>query len=153
MQSFRATEILVGLFMVFGFIALFVLAMQVSNLASYQQDESYTLEGRFDNVGGLTVRSPVKAGGVTVGRVSEIGYDNEYLEPYVKMAIDSRYNQFPLDTSAAIFTSGLLGEQYIALQPGAELEALKDGDRLQITQSAVILEQLIGQFLYQQANK
>ncbi|MFQ5487524.1 MAG: outer membrane lipid asymmetry maintenance protein MlaD, partial [Gammaproteobacteria bacterium] len=136
-----------------GIAALFMLAMKVSNLKTLGTDEGYMLSARFDNIGGLKVMSPVRAGGVLVGRVVAIDYDQETYEAQVQMIIYPKYNQFPKDTTASIFTSGLLGEQYISLEPGSEEASLKEGDAIHITQSALILEQVLGKFLYSQAGK
>jgi len=144
----RSVEIIVGLFVALGLAALFVLAMKVSNLSALQQGGGYELTAYFSNVGGLKVRSAVSASGVTVGRVVDISYDDRTYNAKVTLEIRDRYDQFPIDTSASIYTSGLLGEQYISLAPGAESEYLKDGGQIRHTQSAVVLEQLIGQFLY-----
>ncbi len=153
MKKMSAIEIMVGLFVVAGIAALFMLAMKVSNLNTIGTDEGYMLSARFDNIGGLKVMSPVRAGGVLVGRVVAIDYDQEAYEARVTMIIYPKYNQFPTDTTASIFTSGLLGEQYISLEPGSEETYLKDGDEIHLTQSALILEQVLGKFLYSQANK
>lgn len=147
----RSVEIVVGLFVALGLAALFVLAMQVSNLSALQRGEGYEVTAYFSNVGGLKTRSPVNAAGVTVGRVVAIEYDQRTFNARVTMEIQRRYDQFPVDTSASIYTSGLLGEQYVALSPGAEEETLGHGDPIHQTQSAVVLEELIGQFLYEQA--
>jgi len=144
----RKIEILVGLFVAAGIAAFFMLAMSVSNMSSYSTGESYELKARFDNIGGLKVRSPVSAGGVTIGRVSDIQYNNESYEAEVSMKIEAKYDRFPIDTAASILTSGLLGEQFIGFEPGAEEEFLKAGDVIDLTQSALVLEQIIGQFLY-----
>ncbi|WP_353570800.1 outer membrane lipid asymmetry maintenance protein MlaD [Candidatus Albibeggiatoa sp. nov. BB20] len=152
MQS-RTIEIWVGFFVALGLAALFMLAMQVSNLANVQTNDGYQISAKFDNIGGLKVKSPVKVGGVKVGRVSTIQYDDEIYQAIVTMTIDSQYQRLPADTSASIFTAGLLGAQYIGLDVGADEEYLANGDELFITQSAVILEQLIGQFLYNTAAK
>ncbi len=150
----RTIEIGVGLFVACGMAALFMLAMQVSNLASIGgDDDSYKLTAAFENVGGLKVRSPVTVSGVRVGRVDAIDYDTTAYEAVVTLRINSAYNAFPDDTSASIFTAGLLGEQYIALDPGGSMENLTDGSRIQLTQSALVMEQIIGQFLYNMANK
>jgi phospholipid/cholesterol/gamma-HCH transport system substrate-binding protein len=149
----RTLELLVGLFVAAGMAALFMLAMSVSNLASYGNDGGYTIKARFDNVGGLKVRSPVSASGVRVGRVTEIQYDTEGYEALVTMSINQQYDKFPLDTAASILTSGLLGEQFVGLEPGAEEEYLAAGADVDITQSALILEQIIGQFLYSKADE
>ncbi len=148
----RKIEILVGFFIVAAIAAFFMLAMSVSNLSSYGGGEQYTIEARFDNVGGLKVRSPVSAGGVRIGRVTDIQYSSETYEAIVSMAIDMQYDKFPLDTAASILTSGLLGEQFVGFDPGAEEDYLKDGDTIDLTQSALVLEQIIGQFLYSQAD-
>lgn len=151
-MSTRAIEIAVGLFVAAGMAAFFMLAMKVSNLASFSGDGGYYVNASFENIGGLQVRSPIKAGGVTVGRVAAIQYNNETYQARITMQIDEAFNQFPTDTSASILTAGLLGEQYVGLEPGAEEEYLKDGDNLQLTESAMVLERMIGQFLYNQAS-
>ncbi|GMR01359.1 MAG: outer membrane lipid asymmetry maintenance protein MlaD [Gammaproteobacteria bacterium] len=148
----RKIEILVGLFVAAAIAAFFMLAMNVSNLSSYNSGESYQLTARFDNIGGLKVRSPVAAGGVRIGRVSDIQYNNETYEAVVSMSIEAKYNKFPIDTAASILTSGLLGEQFVGFEPGAEEEYLKQGDVIDLTQSALVLEQIIGQFLYSKAD-
>ena len=147
----RTLELLVGLFVAAGFAALFMLAMSASNLASFGGEDGYVIKARFDNIGGLKVRSPVAASGVRIGRVSDISYDLEGLEAVVSMSIDPQYNVFPIDSSASILTSGLLGEQYIGLQPGADDDYLLDGNEITITQSAIILERVISQFLFSKA--
>jgi len=146
----RKIEILVGLFVAAAIAAFFMLAMSVSNMSSYTGGESYQLTARFDNVGGLKVRSAVAAGGVTIGRVSDIQYNSETYEAVVSMNIESKYNKFPIDTAASILTSGLLGEQYVGFEPG---DYLKQGDVIDLTQSALVLEQIIGQFLYSKADE
>jgi len=150
----RAIEIGVGLFVAAGFAALFMLAMQVSNLGTFGggNGDSYSISATFSNVGGLKVRAPVTVSGVRVGRIDAIDYDLQAYEAVVVMRIDSAYDRFPEDTTASIFTSGLLGEQYIALEPGGSMENLVDGSRIQLTQSALVLEQIIGQFLYSMTN-
>jgi phospholipid/cholesterol/gamma-HCH transport system substrate-binding protein len=144
----RTIEITVGLFVAVGIAALFMLAMKVSNLATYGGNEGYVISARFDNIGGLKVRSPVSASGVRVGQVVAIEYDSDGYEARVSMSIDPQYDKFPIDTAASIMTSGLLGEQFVGLQPGAEEEFLAAGSEIELTQSALILEQIIGQFLY-----
>ncbi len=148
----RKIEILVGLFVAAAIAAFFMLAMSVSNMSSYGAGENYELKARFDNIGGLKVRSPVSAGGVRIGRVTGIHYNSDSYEAIVSMAIDEQYNKFPLDTAASILTSGLLGEQFVGFEPGAEEEYLKAGDVIDLTQSALVLEQIIGQFLYSKAD-
>ncbi len=151
----RTIEIGVGLFVALGIAALFMLAMQVSNLGSIVSGsgDSYTITATFENVGGLKERAPVTVSGVRVGRVDAIDYDLEAYEAVVILRIDSAYDRFPEDTAASIFTSGLLGEQYIALEPGGSMENLEEGDRVQLTQSALVLEQIIGQFLYSMTSR
>ena len=150
MQS-RTVEIWVGLFIAAGMAALFMLAMQVSNLTLVNSDEGYNVTARFENISGLKVRAAVTVAGVRVGRVTDIGFDPQTFEAVVTMNISNQYNQLPLDTSASIFTAGLLGEQYVGLEPGGEMEFLEDGSEIILTQSALILEQLIGQFLFSKA--
>lgn len=150
MQS-KTVEIAVGMFVALGLGALFVLAMQVSNLSNLGGNEGYEIKAGFDNIGGLKVRSPVTVSGVRVGRVAAIDYNPETYQAEVTLRIEPRFEGFPLDTSASIFTSGLLGEQYVALEPGGDLETLRDGDRITLTQSALVLEQLIGKFLFSKA--
>jgi phospholipid/cholesterol/gamma-HCH transport system substrate-binding protein len=150
-MSNRTIEIAVGLFVAAGLAALFMLAMKVSNLANYTGDDGYVISARFDNIGGLKVRSPVSASGVRVGQVVGIAYDSDGYEARVSMSIDPQYDKFPIDTAASVLTSGLLGEQFIGLQPGAEEEFLKDGSEIELTQSALVLEQIVGQFLYNMA--
>jgi len=139
-----------GAFVAAGFAALLVLALKVGNLGAEAPKEVYRIEARFDNIGGLKVRAPVRSAGVLVGRVADIRFDNERYQANVTMALDKRY-AFPKDTSAAILTSGLLGETYIGLDAGGEDKRLAEGDRITITQSAVVLERLIGQFLFNKA--
>ena len=152
-MSSRRIEIMVGLFVAAAVAAFFMLALKVSNMSSYGNGDSYELIARFDNIGGLKVRSPVSAGGVRIGRVSDIQYNSESYEAVVRMSIDTRYNKFPLDTAASVLTSGLLGEQFIGLEPGAEEDFLKNGDSIDLTQSALVLEQIVGQFLYSKAEE
>jgi len=152
-MSTRTIEIMVGLFVAIGIAALFMLAMKVSNLATYGGGQGYTITAEFDNIGGLKVRSLVSASGVRVGQVTGIEYDSEGYEALVTMSIDPQYDKFPIDTAASIMTSGLLGEQYVGLQPGAEEEYLKAGSKIELTQSALVLEQIIGQFLYSKADE
>ena len=151
MRQTKTTEMLVGMFIAAGLAALFVLAMKVSNLSALTQGDSYQVSARFENIGGLKVRSPVTVGGVRVGRVSGIDYDSDRYEAVVRLDLDRRFNKFPDDTSASIFTSGLLGEQYIALEPGGSEEFLQDGSEIEMTQSALVLEKLVGKFLFDKA--
>ncbi len=147
----RKTELLVGLFVALAIAATLMLGLKVANQGSVGQGESYTLYAKFDNVGGLKVRSSVKVGGVNIGRVEDISLDPEDFTPVVKLSISTRYNTFPETSSVAILTSGLLGEQYVGFQPGfsyGDIENLKDGDYIADTKSALVLEDLIGQFLF-----
>ncbi len=153
MRQSRTIEIWVGLFVAAGLAALFVLAMQVSNLTAVSGDEGYEIKARFENISGLKVRSPVTMAGVRIGRVVDIGFDHETYEAVVTLRIDSAFDQLPDDTSAAVLTSGLLGEKYVGLEPGGSFDYLSDGDLIQLTQSSLVLEQLIGQFLFSQAEK
>jgi phospholipid/cholesterol/gamma-HCH transport system substrate-binding protein len=142
----------VGLFVIAGFAALLFLALKVGSTSAVSASNSYEVVARFDNIGGLKPRAPVKSAGVVVGRVADIRFDNETYEAAVTLRLDKRY-AFPKDTSASIMTSGLLGEQYVGLEAGGDSQALKDKDRVLITQSAVVLENLIGQFIYGKAQE
>ena len=140
-----------GCFVVAGIVVLVVFALQVSNASTtYHTGDAYRANAEFDNIGGLKVRAPVKSAGVVVGRVEDIQFDNQRFVARVTMKLDKRY-QFPKDTSVSILTAGLLGEQYIGLEAGGDSTMLKDGETLKITQSAMVLEKLIGQFLYNKA--
>lgn len=147
-MQIKNVEIMVGIFVAAGIAALFMLAMKVSNLSSFAEGGGYTLTARFENIGGLKPRSPVRIGGVRIGRIAAIDYDSDAYEAVVSMMIDDRYRQLPVDTSASIYTAGLLGEQYIGLEPGGEQEYFKDGDEIQETQSALVLERMIGQYMF-----
>ena len=153
MMRLRLIEIAVGVFMAAGFVALFFLAMKVSNLGAASVTDGYQVTARFDNVGSLKVRAPVTMAGVRVGRVEAIGFDKDTYEAVVSMRIDRRYDTIPADTFANIFTAGLLGEQYVGLSPGGSDEFLADGDQFDHTQSALVLEQMIGQFLFSKAEE
>ena len=143
-------DLWVGVFVVLGFAGLLFLAMKVGNLASFSTDETYQVQARFANIGGLQVRAPIKSAGVVVGRIAGIRFDNESYEAIVLMNLAATY-QFPRDTTAKILTSGILGEQYVGLEAGGDGVMLKHGDRLRLTQSAVVLENLISQFLFNKA--
>lgn len=145
-------DLWVGLFVVAGMGALLFLALKVGSMNVVKTADSYELHARFDNIGGLKNRAPVKSAGVVVGRVTDIQFDSENFEAAVTLRIDNRY-AFPKDTVAAIMTSGLLGEQYISLDAGGDTVNLKDKDKIFLTQSAVVLENLIGQFLYGKAQE
>jgi phospholipid/cholesterol/gamma-HCH transport system substrate-binding protein len=153
MQQTKMVHLWVGLFVAIGIASLFMLAMKVSNISAFADAEGYELILNFDNIGGLKVRSPVTMAGVVVGRVSDISFDKEIYEAEVRVTIENQYDNIPKDTSASIFTSGLLGEQYIGLEAGGSDTFLKQGDRFKLTQSAVVLEQLIGQFLVSKASE
>ena len=143
-------DLWVGIFVAAGFAALLFLALKVGNLASFSSAQTYPIYAKFANIGGLKVRAPIKSAGVVVGRVADIRFDNESYEAIVAMNIDTAY-QFPRDTTAKILTSGILGEQYLGLEAGGDGVMLKSGDRLRLTQSAVVLENLISQFLFNKA--
>ncbi|MDD5460619.1 MAG: outer membrane lipid asymmetry maintenance protein MlaD [Methylococcales bacterium] len=153
MQHHSTQDTLVGLFVASGIVALFFLAMQVSNLSTFVEEDSYTITARFENSGGLKVKSPVSAAGVKIGKVSNILFDPQTYQSVVQMSIYSRYNTMPEDTTASIFTAGLLGEQYVNLDPGGSDVYLKDNGKIEITQSAIILEKAIGQFLFKSAEE
>lgn len=153
MARMRVVEILVGAFMAAGFVALFFLAMQVSNLSAASAGNGYAIEARFDNIGSLKVRAPVSMAGVRVGRVESIQFNQDTYQAVVTMRIDEDYDRIPSDTFANIFTAGLLGEQYIGLDPGGSPDYLRDGDQVEHTQSALVLEQMIGQFLFSKAEE
>jgi len=145
-------DLWVGFFVVLGFAALLFLALRVGNLSAANFAETYPLTAKFDNIGGLKVRGPVKSAGVVVGRVTEISFDPQSYEAVVTLTIDGRYH-FPKDTFASILTAGLLGEQYIGLDAGGDEKMLKTGDVFAKTQSAVVLEKLISQFMFNKASE
>ena len=153
MQNANTQDTLVGLFVAAGIAGLFFLALQVSNLSSFTDHDSYTVTARFQNSGGLKVKSPVSAAGVKIGQVVSISFDPKNFESVVNMSIDSKYNSLPDDTTASIFTAGLLGEQYVSLEPGGSEEYLRNGGKIEITQPAIILEKAIGQFLFKSAEE
>lgn len=149
----RATlDLWVGFFVAIGLAALLFLALKVGNLASSSGGETYRLQAEFDNIGGLKVRAPVKSAGVVVGRVAEVRFDPESYKAVVAMQVDSRY-KFPRDTILTINTSGILGEQYVGFVVGGDTEMLKDGAMVKKTQSAVVLENLISQFMFNKAQE
>ncbi len=143
-------DLWVGVFLFAGFAALLLLALKAGNLGAENVKETYKVEARFENIGGLKVRAPVRSSGVLVGRVHEINFDNDRFQASVVLALDKRY-KFPKDSSAAILTSGLLGEQFLGIDAGGDVTLLKEGDKIVLTQSAVVLEKLIGQFLFSKA--
>ena len=149
----KTLEFLVGLFVLMGFVALLFVSMQAANLGNFSfNSHTYEVSANFDDIGGLKARAPVKSAGVVVGRVKSIGFDPQTFQAKVVMDLDEQY-KFPVDSSAKILTSGLLGEQYIGISPGGEDGNLKAGSRIEMTQSALVLENLISQFLYQFAEK
>jgi phospholipid/cholesterol/gamma-HCH transport system substrate-binding protein len=143
-------DLWVGLFVVAGLGALTILALKVGNMGSFGGTETYQLFAEFSNIGGLKPRAAVKSSGVVVGRVAEITFDNDKFLAKVNMNIEKRY-KFPKDTSASILTAGLLGEQYVGFEGGAEEVVLTNGETIKLTQSAVVLEKLISQFMYSKA--
>ena len=146
----KSLDLWVGLFVLLGAASLFFLAMKAGNMSSLSFEATYPVITKFDNIGGLKPRAPVKSAGVVVGRVGDIGFDDKTFQAIVTLNLDSSY-KFPKDTSAKILTSGLLGEQYIGLEPGGDTNNLVAGDRIKMTQSAIVLENLISQFLYSKA--
>ncbi len=149
MQS-KTLDFWVGLFVLLGAGAVFFLALKAGNLSSLSFDQTYVVTTKFDNIGGLKPRAPVKSAGVVVGRVGNISFDDKTFQALVTLNLESRY-QFPKDSSAKILTSGLLGEQYIGLEPGGDVNNLMAGDKIKMTQSAIVLENLISQFLFSKA--
>lgn len=144
-------DLWVGIFVALGLAALLGLAMKVGNLTTSTIGETYVVTANFENIGGLKPRAPVKSAGVVIGRVSEINFDPKTYEAIVSLHIDKRYS-FPKDTFANIYTAGLLGEQYVGLEAGGDEKNLQNGDKITQTQDAVVLEKLIGQFLYSKAS-
>ncbi len=147
MMEKRALEFWVGLFVLAGILALVMLAFKVGNLTSSDVSDGYTVEARFEDIGGLKAKAPVTMAGVRIGRVVGVSFDNERYQAVVKLSIDGRYQNIPDDSSASILTSGLLGEQYIGISAGGSEDYLKAGDQVLLTQSALVLENLIGQLM------
>ena len=143
-------DLWVGLFVLLGALAVLFLALKSANLLSLNWQSTYSVTAKFDNIGGLKPKAAVRSAGVVVGRVESITFDDKTYQAVVRLAMDRRY-QFPKDSSLKILTSGLLGDQYIGVQAGAEAENLQEGDKVSDTQSAVVLENLISQFLYSKA--
>ncbi len=152
MQKTKLMEFRVGIFVLLGMVALAFLAYKVSNLSESINSDSYEVKAKFSNIGGLKARSPVNIAGVKIGEVQAVFYDQEQYEAVVILKIDSRYNKLPEDTSASIFTAGLLGEQYVGLDPGGSDIFLEAGGEITLTQSAIILEKVIGEFLFSQVS-
>ena len=151
MLQSKSVEIIVGIFVLLGLGALLMLSMKVSNLSSLGESNGYKIEAEFLNIGGLKTRSPVKMAGVVIGRVSDIYIDDKTYNAVVVMNINNEYDNIPQDSSASIYTAGLLGEQYVSLEPGGSETFLDAGDQINITSDAVVLEQIIGQFMYNKA--
>lgn len=146
----KSLDLWVGIFVLLGAAALLFLALKAGNMSSLSFDKTYAVTTKFDNIGGLKPRAPVKSAGVVVGRVGDIHFDDKSFQAVVTLNLEGSY-KFPKDSSAKILTSGLLGEQYIGLEPGGDTENLAQGDKIRMTQSAIVLENLIGQFLYSKA--
>ena len=146
----KSLDIWVGLFVLLGAVALMFLALKAGNMSSFSFEKTYTVSSRFDNIGGLKPRAPVKSAGVVVGRVGAISFDDQDFRALVTLQLQERY-KFPKDSSAKILTSGLLGEQYVGIEPGGDEASLASGDQIKMTQSAIVLENLISQFIYSKA--
>ena len=142
-----SVDLWVGLFVALGLLALLFLALKAGNVDSMFKSEGYQIYAEFDNIGGLKANAPVKSAGVVVGRVESVSFSNESLRAVVKARIDEEF-KFPKDSSLSILTAGLLGDQFLGIDPGGDVDNLVDGDRVRITQSAIVLEKVIGQFLY-----
>ena len=146
----KIIDVWVGLFVLLGAAAILFLALQAGNMSSLSFAETYAVTGKFDNIGGLKPQAPVKSAGVVVGRVGDISFDDKTYQALVRLDLDPSY-KFPKDSSLKILTAGLLGEQYIGIEPGGDTKNLVDGDRINRTQSATVLEDLINQFIYSKA--
>jgi len=153
MSRTRTIELSTGLFVMLGFAALFFMVTQITSKGFVWHEQNYRLTARFDNVGGLKVGAPVSIGGVTVGRVESIDYDTQTYKAVARLAIQSRYDRIPDDSDVAIYTAGLLGGQYVGFTPGGAETYFKDGDRIELTQSAVVLENLISKYLFDKAGQ
>jgi len=148
MKSSNQVEIAAGIFLLLGIAALIFLAVEATDTSGLKTGETYQISASFTNIGGLKVRAPVAMAGVTIGRVDSIELDQETLEARVEMDIYTEYDDLPADSSASVLTAGILGDQYIGLEPGGAPDPLTDGDRILLTNSAVVLEQLIGRYLF-----
>jgi phospholipid/cholesterol/gamma-HCH transport system substrate-binding protein len=146
----KLTDLWVGMFVIIGMVAVLLLALKAGNLLSFSFSETYQVLANFDNIGGLKVKAPVKSAGVVVGRVTKVSFNDQTYEAVVTLAMDRHYS-FPKDTSAKILTAGLLGEQYIGLEAGGDSDKLAEGGKIKTTQSAIVLENLISQFLFSKA--
>jgi len=149
----KTVQVWVGIFVMAGMASLLMLSMKVSNISAFTETDGYEVTANFANIGGLKVRSPVSMAGVVVGRVAKIGFDRESYEAVVTIKIQDQYDNIPEDASASIFKAGLLCEQYIDMEAGGAEEFLKQGSEIQLTQSAIVLEQIIGQFIVSQADE
>ncbi len=148
----KSLDIWVGFFVIIGALALMFLALKAGNMSSLSFEKTYSVKTGFDNIGGLKPRAPIKSAGVVVGRVGDIRFDDQEFRALVLLQIEERY-KFPKDSSAKILTSGLLGEQYISIEPGSDEKNLVNGDQIKMTQSALVLENLISQFIYSKATE
>jgi phospholipid/cholesterol/gamma-HCH transport system substrate-binding protein len=153
MRQSRAIDVSTGLFVLLGLVAIVFLVTQISNREFSLTETSFRLTAQFENIGGLKIGAPVKMAGVTIGRVESIDYDMKLLKAKVTLRIDKRYNEIPNDSDASIFTAGLLGGQYIGISPGGSEEYFKDGDQIEFVQDAIVLENLISKYLFNQADK
>jgi phospholipid/cholesterol/gamma-HCH transport system substrate-binding protein len=152
MHHNKAMDFATGLFVFLGILAIFFLVTQTSGMRGFGGEPTYEVTARFDDIGGLRARAPVTMAGVRLGRVTDISFDTDRLDAVVTLSINTRYDNLPADSIASIRTSGLLGEQFIALDPGGDPEPLAQGDVIIHTQSALVIENLIGQFLYSQGD-
>jgi phospholipid/cholesterol/gamma-HCH transport system substrate-binding protein len=146
----KTIDVWVGLFVLLGLAALVFLALKAGNMSTISFEKTYAISAKFDNIGGLKPQAPVKSAGVVVGRVASIGFDDKTFQALVSLELEAGY-KFPKDSSLKILTAGLLGEQYIGIEPGGDLNNLVNGDRISRTQSATVLEDLINRFIYSKA--
>jgi len=146
----KTIDVWVGLFVLLGLVSLLFLALKVGNMSTISFSKTYAITGKFDNIGGLKPQAPVKSAGVVVGRVGDITFDDKNYQALVRLDMEPQY-KFPKDSSLKILTAGLLGEQYIGIEPGGDVKNLAEGDRITHTQSATVLEDLINQFIYSKA--
>ena len=153
MRQSRAIDVSTGLFVLLGLAAIIFLVTQISNREISLRDDSYRVQARFENIGGLKVGAPVSMSGVRIGRVEAVGFDMDEFKAVVTLRIDGHYDRIPNDSDASIYTAGLLGGQYVGISPGGSDESLRDGDRIEFVQDAVVLENLISKYLFSQAGK
>lgn len=152
MGQSKSVELATGIFILLGLLSLIFLTTQTTNWDAYANDDTYEVTARFSNIGGLKVRAPVSMAGVTIGRVTDIRFDPERLNAVVTLSISSKYDELPADSSASILTAGLLGDNYVGLEPGADMEPLQAGDEILFTQSAMIIENLVSKYLFDTAS-